>query len=52
MTRFSPDEVDALFEDAGWEVALEQDAPLRFQGQLGVLIAGEPDAVALRYLEP
>jgi len=42
LTRFHSDEVDAVLEAAGWRVATANDAPLRFAGQLGVLVACEP----------
>lgn len=42
VTRFSGDDVDRLFAVAGWRVTVESDAPLRFQGERGVLILGEP----------
>ena len=42
LTRFSMEDIDEVFDTAGWRVSVELDAPQRHEGHFGVLILGEP----------
>jgi methyltransferase (TIGR00027 family) len=46
LTRFSSEEIDDVFARAGWQVSVELDTPLRYEGHRGVLLVGEPTARA------